>query len=216
MKAFSKMLAFVALASLIAGCKNDSQDPYSTNKISSSTTQRGNYTVHHEHSQLSWTLTPAQQGNANASGLASAAGEGLDVKNGQLLGGTVVFKLDSMQLLSAPGDIGKDKAPGGIRGKAFFNTDRYPAAKLEIASVEALSNDPSGATHMVSANLELRGKNRGVQFPARVIVNEEHVALMALPFKIDLTQWGMKLGKNGWDNQAEINLRIRGDAKNNK
>ena len=65
----------------------------------------------------------------------------------------------------------------------------------------------------MKAKLTLRKKKKSLEIPARIMVENGNAILMTQPFKVDLTQWGMNPGRDGWQDTADLTLRLRAESK---
>jgi polyisoprenoid-binding protein YceI len=61
-----------------------------------------------------------------------------------------------------------------LKSADFFDTARYPMASFKSIAVKA--GGQNGATHTITGNLALHGKEKSISFPANVAVTDSEVA----------------------------------------
>lgn len=137
----------------------------------------------------------------------------LQIKNGEVAGGTLLLDLNEIDVQDLDGDY-KQKLTGHLKSADFFDVEKYPQGKFEITSVSKLDgaaetaelteesskevdNDAdkflpevSNPTHRVTGNLTLRDTTLSVTFPAHIALTEEGLQAKAR-FVIDRTNWGI-------------------------
>ena len=149
----------------------------------------------------------------------------LTVKGNMVQSGSFVFDMNTITDTDLKGD-NKAKLEAHLKGTAegkeddFFNVTKYPTGKFEITKVIALENDPEANT-MIYGDLTLRGITKPVSFKANVIVDNNTLTATTPQFKIDRTEWDIKvLSKKFFDNlqdgfvddQIGLRLELRADT----
>jgi hypothetical protein len=168
------------------------------------------YQIYPMQSQLFFSVYPQIQG-APALVRANIEKGTLYAEGDELRGGEVAINMGALTL-EMPEALPDNTNLSDLKGKNMFGTAAFGEATAEIAKITSAFNEKTGSTHLIALNLKLRKKNRGLQVPARIIVNKEHIALMSVGvFKVDLTEWGMRPEGGGWQKEAVLSLQIRGD-----
>lgn len=121
------------------------------------------------------------------------SGGSFTVENGAVTSGNFVIDINSIQDFDLK-DENNGKLIGHLKSPDFFDVAKYPTAKFEITSVEALQNDTSG-THKISGNLTLKDSTKNVTFPAKVNLTDTELKATA-NFNIDRTHWGLRYGND--------------------
>ena len=169
------------------------------------------YSVYPGQSQLIFSIYPKGQG-APAVVRASLETGNLYVESGELKGGQVVANMGN-PTLEMPAELSSNDALSDPVGEKMLGKSDFDEAKLEIARVTPQFDEEKGSTHLISVNLKLRNKKRGLQVPARIVVNQDHIALLSVGmFSVDLTKWGMRPEQGGWQKEGVLSIQIRGDA----
>lgn len=75
-----------------------------------------------------------------------------------------------------------------LKSPDFFDVETHPSAVFE--SVEIVSDESEGFTHLVTGNLTMHGVANGVRFPATIHTGSDDVHVEA-DFIIDRTRWGI-------------------------
>ena len=169
------------------------------------------YLVYPGQSQLILSIYPEGQG-APAVVRASLETGNLYVESGELKGGEVTANMGD-PTLEMPAELSSKEALSDPVGEKMLDKSEFDKANLEIARITPKFDEETGSTHLVAINLKLRNKKRGIEVPARIVVNQDHLALLSVGmFSIDLTKWGMRPEQGGWQKEAVLFLQIRGDA----
>lgn len=166
-----------------------------------------NYAIYPEHSELVILVAP-EKGDAPVEVRIKMEGE-VFADRLEVAGGKASLKMADMTLNSMGGGASTE----GLRSKEMFGASEFSEGKLEIARIAPYTEPGAGSTHLVAFNLTMRKKTRGLQVPVQMIVNDQHAAMISKGLDtLDLSQWGMRPGENGWKSTATYTLRIRGDA----
>lgn len=149
------------------------------------------------------------------------------VSDGEVIGGRVVFDMNTITVLDQTGD-NKTKLEAHLRGTAagkeddFFNAPKYPTSTFEITKLTNVTND-STATNLIYGNLTIRDVTKEIGFKAKITVEPDMVTVLSPPFSINRADFGVKYGsKSFFDNLADnfvednfqltINLVAKKDA----
>ena len=106
------------------------------------------------------------------------------LKNNQLVGGTFVLDMTSINSTDLQGEY-QQKLNGHLKTGDFFEVDKYPTATFKITSVKKGANGKS----TVSGTLTAKGKTSAVSFPAKISVANGTVTLASDKFTIDRQKW---------------------------
>lgn len=123
----------------------------------------------------------------------------LELKDNQVVGGSFVIDIKSMDMLETESYIDEKLLPH-LLSSDFFDADNFPEATFEITGVSPFTPAQGetvveGANFKVSGNLKLRNQVKNVTFPAAITVDDGVVKANA-NFDIDRTDWGMHYGND--------------------
>ncbi len=126
----------------------------------------------------------------------SLGSQGIQVVDGQVVGGTFLIPIASIKNYDLPKAI-KPVLLKHLKSKDFFHMALYPEATFtlkEVASLDSLEQGAiEGANKRVHGELTLLGKTLPVSFPARIHSLGDILSVEA-DFTIDRTKWGMSYG----------------------
>ncbi|MDO3627922.1 YceI family protein [Mucilaginibacter sp. BT774] len=122
-------------------------------------------------------------------GTIAIAGGRLNFTCRQLSGGSVNIDMKSINVtdLSAPD---KQKLENNLRGDNFFDTEKYPQARLDIVSVDHKS-EPSYHFVTVNGNLTMHGVTKRVVFTADITKNVVDQFNAQADIDIDRRDWNV-------------------------
>jgi polyisoprenoid-binding protein YceI len=211
-------MLILSLVVTVLSCKSDKKTETSEVKeTKESTEMAATYNVDVQQSKINW-LGSKPAGEHN--GQVSLSEGSLEVNNDNLVGGTIVIDMTSIEVQDLEGDDKKkleDHLMGYSNGKEdhFFNANTYPEAKFEITGME----EKEGQT-MLSGNLTLKETSKNITFPVSVSMNESDNSIMLTSDEIilDRTEWGIKfmsksfienLGDNFVNDQMKISFDLK-------
>jgi len=118
----------------------------------------------------------------------------VEVRDNQVIGGSFVIDIKSMDLLQTESFIDEKLLPH-LLSADFFDVEKFPEASFEITGIVPYTPGEGetvveGANHKVSGNLKLRDLVKNITFPASIVVEDDVVKAKA-NFDIDRTDWGM-------------------------
>src|SRR5690606_17976060 len=138
-----------------------------------------------------------------------------------VVGGSFVIDMKSIsnEDLPAEGDYNKAKLIGHLESADFFDVANHPTATFTITKVEAATGGE--ASHVVSGNLNMRGTEKNITFPANITVQDDVVTLTTPEFVIDRTQWNVTYGSVNLESVAkdkaiDNNIKLIVDLKASK
>lgn len=194
MKNFGKFFAIASFGAIVA-CNNapeaDVEVTDSQEVTETASGQAASYNVQTDGDEIKW-VGFKTYADTEHNGTLQVKDGTLKVENGQVVGGTFTIDMTTIddQDLPEDGDFNQAKLEGHLKSEDFFHVEKYPTATFTITSVkEAGANNESGASHMVSGNLNMRGVEKNVTLPANINVGDETVSVETPEFVIDRTQW---------------------------
>lgn len=113
----------------------------------------------------------------------------LFIEGDQLVSGSFVLDMNSIDAKDLTAETGKAQLEGHLKSPDFFDVAQFPEGKFTITNVEALSG--SEQTHRISGNLELKGIEKNISFDAKVSKANDSYKANTITFTIDRTQWGV-------------------------
>lgn len=188
-----KFFFAVAAVSLFAACNNapEGEKAATTDATTAATATGTTFAIDTVSSVVEW-LGSKPVGQHN--GTLKISSGTFAVEGGAITGGNFILDINSLTDLDLKAGEGKEKLEGHLKSADFLDVAKYPTAKFEISSVEALTGD-STATHKISGNLTLKDSTKNVTFPAKVVISETEVSANA-NFNIDRTLWGIFYGND--------------------
>ncbi len=126
----------------------------------------------------------------------------VDLKDGNLVGGSFVVDMTTINVLDLTGDY-KEKLEGHLKSDDFFGVATYPKALFTITSVDG---------HKVVGDLTIKGHTEKSAF---VLMKKENTIVGDI--KIDRTKFDIKYGSSSFfdnlkdkaiDNEFELSLYI--------
>lgn len=143
-------------------------------------------TIDPANSNIAW---KADKPTGTHLGTIAVAGGRLSFTCRQLSGGTVNIDMKSINVtdLSSPD---KQKLENNLRGDNFFDTEKYPQARLDIVSVDHKS-EPSYHFVTVNGNLTMHGVTKRVVFTADITKNAIDQFNAQADIDIDRRDWNI-------------------------
>jgi len=119
----------------------------------------------------------------------------LHFSDGRLSGGEFVLNMPAMECTDLAGHELHDVLIGHLKSDDFFDTDRYPEARLVIESSEPIENREAGEQNLrVQGSLTLCGETRPLSFEAAAGFTDEGKPAAQTAFAIDRTEWNVIYG----------------------
>lgn len=124
-------------------------------------------------------------------GAISVESDQLTVKAGQITGGTFTIPVSSIVNYNLPDSL-KHQLVHHLQSADFFNMALHPNITYTLTSVVPYNGNEglTGANYLVNGNLTLLGKTQPLNFPAKIQVNKDQLAVEAI-LQVNRTQWGM-------------------------
>jgi polyisoprenoid-binding protein YceI len=146
-------------------------------------------TIDPANSNIAW---KAEKPTGAHLGTIAIAGGSLNFKCRQLSGGSVNIDMRSINVtdLSSPD---KQKLENNLRGDNFFDTEKYPQARLDIVSVDHKS-ESSYHFVTVNGNLSMHGVTKRIVFTADITKNAVDQLNAQADIDIDRRDWNIATG----------------------
>lgn len=121
----------------------------------------------------------------------------LSVENGNLIGGSFKFDMNSIINTDIPSDDEYNlKLVNHLKSPDFFDVEKFPTATFEITDVSELDGELS-----VSGNLTIKETTKNITIPTAMIFDNEVVILKSNVFTVDRTDFNVRYGsKKFFDN----------------
>ncbi len=180
------LMAVIALGAF--SCKNnESETNEMTAEVAEATDMAMEYKVDAAASEIVW---GGEKPTGKHHGTIKLTEGTLFLNNGKVEAGSFIFDMNSITVEDLEGESKANleaHLKGTVEGKEgdFFNVKEYPTAKFEMTGIES---------NMVKGNLTIKGKTNPIEFPAKVIVEDDKVTLKSESFEIDRTKWDVNFG----------------------
>ena len=186
-----KLSLFASLLAILvfAACQNNNTTETGEAQDAATASKDANiYTINTDASVINW--EGYKPGRYSHIGTIKMQSGQLAINNGNIESGSFVIDMNSLNNLDLQDAKDKAKLEGHLKSGDFFEVEKYPTGKFEIASVQALTGDASGATHKITGNLTLKDITKSIELPARVAVSDGKLVAESLEFSINRTEWG--------------------------
>jgi polyisoprenoid-binding protein YceI len=161
-------------------------------------------TVNPANSNIAW---HAEKLTGSHNGVVRIRSGSLTMRCGQLAKGSVVIGMNTLAVtdLSAPD---KQKLESNLRGDHFFDTDKFPDARLDIVSV-SYPGGPQSHLIRVSGNLTLRGNTHHITFTVDVSKSTVTDFAGQADIVINRRDWGIATDNIKYDTFIKTDIRLR-------
>lgn len=185
-------IAFVALAAV--SCKTEK------NKVTASEEVKdvkkvenviNSYKANVSESTVTWKGSKPTGSHNGVVGLASGL---LDIENGTLKSGEFTIDMTSISCSDLEAGNGKEKLEGHLKSPDFFDVEKFPTAKFEVASSEM-----KDGKLQVTGNLTLRGTTKSITIPATISEADGMATFKSDVFSIDRTDFGVTYSSKKFD-----------------
>ena len=117
------------------------------------------------------------------------------VRNGQLAGGEFVFGMNAITCQDLAGSPLHDVLIAHLRSADFFDTARFPEAKLAVTDVSIPEHATPGSPNLsVTGDLTLKGVTHAIQFAACAGVAPDGKLAAQAEFHLDRWRWNVIYG----------------------
>ncbi|MGJ5642218.1 YceI family protein [Formosa sp. S-31] len=190
-KGLLTVLTMACIATTQISCKNDTKKTEATaaEPVAVADNTAVKYKIDTEKSTIEW---KGFKPTGTHFGTIKIENGVLNTENGELISGTALIDMNSINVLDAEGNMKTNleaHLKGTVEGKEgdFFNVTQFPSAAFEITG---LTKDETGKD-ILSGNLALKGIKKNVSFPVTISKTGDQLTLVSEPFTIDRTQWGI-------------------------
>lgn len=112
----------------------------------------------------------------------------LKTADGNLVGGTFTFDMNSIVVKDMPADNEYNaKLVGHLKSGDFFEVEKFPTASFEITEVAKAE-----AKVNISGNLTVKGITKNITIPAAVSTVDGAMVVTSDAFKVDRTEFGIQ------------------------
>jgi polyisoprenoid-binding protein YceI len=169
------------------------------------TTETVSYTVDTSGDEISWVgYKTFNLGDAH-NGVIQVSEGNLMAENGALVGGEFTIDMTTIANLDVENAEYKAKLENHLKSPDFFDVDSFGTATFVITNLaDAAADDTTGATHMVTGNLTLRGISKSITIPATVAMMDDKIAFSTPEFVIDRSQWNVQFRSTSFAAFADI------------
>ena len=153
---------------------------------------KSNYAVVTDGNEIHWTGYAAV-GDKSHEGYLQLKEGNFKVKGNKLVGGEFLIDMTTLENTDLPeeGKFNKAKLVGHLHSEAFFHTDSFPKSTFTVTNAMPRKNDSLGTTHLIEGNLELRGVEKSITFPANVVISKNSITIASSEVTIDRTKWNV-------------------------
>jgi len=148
------------------------------------------------------------------------AGE-LALKDNQIVGGHFAIDVHSLIVTDIKDEAKNKDLKDHLLSEDFFDAAQFGISRFVLVKTEPLSAGAevklAGATHNVTGNLSIKGKEQSITFPAIIGITDETITAKA-DFTINRSEFGMSYGadKSLKDRFILPEVKIRLDIKAQK
>ncbi|HTO34817.1 MAG TPA: YceI family protein [Flavobacterium sp.] len=199
-KVVLSLIIVAGLSFATVSCKK-SAEAKDAEAVAEATAEAVTFNVNTTESTIEWKGSKVITGSHNGT-IALSSGE-ISVKDGVVEAGSFVIDMNSITVLDIEDEEKKGWLEGHLKGAGednadhFFNVSEFPEGKFEITSVSEGN---------IEGNLTLKGITKNVKFPATITVSDNDVTIIAEPFNIDRTLWGVNYSNESMTDVAKDNI----------
>lgn len=135
-----------------------------------------------------WGYKLVKSETASHNGTLNLKSGNLVMKGNQVVGGTFVFDMNSIDDKDLTGEY-HDKLNGHLKAGDFFEVEKYPTATFVVTSVK--KNSDKIYNSLVTGNLTVKGVTKSVTFPAKIQYSKGVVSLVSNKFTFDRQKFGI-------------------------
>lgn len=203
---FNKYLLLISAAAMVA-CNNAPEESVEASDAEEvvEVAEASTYEVNTEGDEVEWYGYKTYAEGSHTGTLQVTDGH-FKVEEGNLVGGEFVIDMKSIHSTDLADDKEMyGKLVGHLKSPDFFAVDSFPTAKFEITEVaEAPAADTTGATHMISGNLTMRGETKNITIPAMVEMDGDMIMMNTPEFVIDRSKWNVRFRSTSFAEFADV------------
>lgn len=129
-----------------------------------------------------WGYKVAKSEASSHDGTLKVKSGNLIMKGNDLVGGSFVFDMNSINATDLSGDY-QAKLNGHLKDGDFFEVEKFPTAAFKITSVQ--KNNDKIYNSIVTGDLTVKGKTNTISFPAKIAYSKGVVSLVSNKFSFD-------------------------------
>lgn len=159
-----------------------------------------------------WGYKVSKSESSSHSGKISLKSGNVVMKKDQVIGGTFVFNMNSINATDITGDR-QAKLNKHLKDGDFFETDKFPTGSYTITSVT--KNNDKVYNYKINGNLTLKGKTSPVSFPAKITVNKGDVSIVSDKFSFDRQKFDVAYSSSMKDVfiKDDVDMQVKVSAK---
>lgn len=144
-----------------------------------------------ENSKVEW-LGEKVTGQHN--GLIGVKEGALLVQDGNLVGGTIVMDMQSLEVLDVTDAEMNGKLAGHLKSDDFFNTEKFPEASFKITEVTKAEGEN---IYNIKGEMTIRDITNTEEFPATVVMKDGKIAAIG-EMTVDRSKYDVKYGSEAF------------------
>lgn len=149
----------------------------------------GLYAINTENSVIDWIGTK-HLGSQHNGTIKLQSGE-LNLFKGNINGGKMVLDMSSIAVTDLEGSE-KSDLESHLKDGDFFDVGKFSTGSFEFGSTLPLDNDPSGAKHIATGSLTLKGISKPIRIPFNFSSEGGKITVETPEFSINRLEWDIK------------------------
>lgn len=117
----------------------------------------------------------------------------VQLTDGEISGGNFIIDMTSITCTDLTNEEYNQKLVGHLKSDDFFNTEKYPEAKLTITSVASAKKDE----YLIKGQLTVKGKTLPIEFPAKITTDGKTLAGTA-KIAVNRTNYDIRYGSGSF------------------
>lgn len=205
MKNQMKFIALSAIIIIAAACSSGGSKSEATDAREVKTGEFDQvYVANTNQSNVDW---QGWKPTGNHLGTIDISGGELEVDNGDIVGGSFTFDMNSITVVDLKDPDDNAKLTGHLKSADFFEVSTYPEAVFEITEVKPIDGtkiDKSKEkgdlvpTHAITGNLTMKDITKSITFNAKVDMTKNQIKAQTNQFFIDRAQWNVRYGSKSF------------------
>ena len=177
-------IAFLALTAISCKTeKNKAETGEEVKEVEKVENVINSYKANVSESTVTW---KGSKPTGSHNGVVSLQNGVFDIENGTLKAGEFSIDMNSISCEDLEAGKGKEDLEGHLKSADFFDTEKFPSAKFEVAS----SEEKEGKLY-VTGNLTIKDVTKSISIPVSISENGEEATLTSETFSIDRTEFGV-------------------------
>ena len=177
-------IAFLALTAISCKTeKNKAETGEEVKEVEKVENVINSYKANVSESTVTW---KGSKPTGSHNGVVSLQNGVFDIENGALKAGEFSIDMNSISCEDLEAGKGKEDLEDHLKSVDFFDTEKFPSAKFEVAS----SEEKEGKLY-VTGNLTIKDVTKSISIPVSISENGEEATLTSETFSIDRTEFGV-------------------------